>query len=411
MGHRRRSPVRRRQQQADATREEEPPDEHARRRSRAPCSSPSARSGWTAGARRSSNPTCRSSTPTTTSGTDRAARALPARRAAGRPEQRPPHRRDRLPPVLRDAPRRRPRGAAPGRRDRVRQRRRRDERQRRATARPASAPASSATPTCGWASGCRRCWRRTCAPAAGGSAASATSRPGTPRCTPTTASRPVAARRARAARRSGLPRRLRAPGAARPLLRRLAAPPPAPRADGAGAGVPRHARSSSTTSARPLGHRRATPGGATAVFADWSASIRELATCPNVAVKLGGLGMTVIGFGFHEASRAAVLRAAGGRVAALRGDLHRGVRRRPLHVREQLPGRQGGLQLRRVLERLQAPGAGRERDGAGGAVQPHRRRGSTGSTCRRPRRRARPREAEQFAGAAPPAPGGSCMST
>jgi predicted TIM-barrel fold metal-dependent hydrolase len=37
-----------------------------------------------------------------------------------------------------------------------------------------------------------------------------------------------------------------------------------------------------------------------AVFADWSAGIRELATCPNVAVKLGGLGMTMIGFAFHE---------------------------------------------------------------------------------------------------------------
>jgi predicted TIM-barrel fold metal-dependent hydrolase len=36
-----------------------------------------------------------------------------------------------------------------------------------------------------------------------------------------------------------------------------------------------------------------------AVFAAWSASIRELATCPNVCVKLGGLGMTFTGFGFH----------------------------------------------------------------------------------------------------------------
>lgn len=36
------------------------------------------------------------------------------------------------------------------------------------------------------------------------------------------------------------------------------------------------------------------------VFARWSASIRELATCPNVRVKLGGLGMPRAGFGFHE---------------------------------------------------------------------------------------------------------------
>jgi predicted TIM-barrel fold metal-dependent hydrolase len=36
------------------------------------------------------------------------------------------------------------------------------------------------------------------------------------------------------------------------------------------------------------------------VFAEWSAGIRELALCPNVHVKLGGLGMRVFGFGFHE---------------------------------------------------------------------------------------------------------------
>ncbi len=37
-----------------------------------------------------------------------------------------------------------------------------------------------------------------------------------------------------------------------------------------------------------------------AVFADWSARIRELAACPNVAVKLGGLGMKMFGFDVHE---------------------------------------------------------------------------------------------------------------
>jgi predicted TIM-barrel fold metal-dependent hydrolase len=35
------------------------------------------------------------------------------------------------------------------------------------------------------------------------------------------------------------------------------------------------------------------------IFADWSRSIRELATCPNVCVKLGGLGMRISGFGFE----------------------------------------------------------------------------------------------------------------
>lgn len=36
------------------------------------------------------------------------------------------------------------------------------------------------------------------------------------------------------------------------------------------------------------------------VFQQWSAGIRELARRPNVHVKLGGLGMRVSGFGFHE---------------------------------------------------------------------------------------------------------------
>jgi len=36
------------------------------------------------------------------------------------------------------------------------------------------------------------------------------------------------------------------------------------------------------------------------VFARWAASIKELATCRNVYVKLGGLGMRIGGFGFHE---------------------------------------------------------------------------------------------------------------
>jgi predicted TIM-barrel fold metal-dependent hydrolase len=37
-----------------------------------------------------------------------------------------------------------------------------------------------------------------------------------------------------------------------------------------------------------------------AVFADWTARIRELAACPNVHVKLGGLGMRMFGFDVHE---------------------------------------------------------------------------------------------------------------
>jgi len=38
------------------------------------------------------------------------------------------------------------------------------------------------------------------------------------------------------------------------------------------------------------------------VFPGWAASIKALAACPNVYVKLGGLGMRMGGFGFHERS-------------------------------------------------------------------------------------------------------------
>jgi predicted TIM-barrel fold metal-dependent hydrolase len=36
------------------------------------------------------------------------------------------------------------------------------------------------------------------------------------------------------------------------------------------------------------------------VFHDWKRGIAALATCPNVSVKLGGLGMPRCGFGWHE---------------------------------------------------------------------------------------------------------------
>lgn len=37
-----------------------------------------------------------------------------------------------------------------------------------------------------------------------------------------------------------------------------------------------------------------------AIFAAWAGNIRELADCPNVVVKLGGLGMAICGFEFHK---------------------------------------------------------------------------------------------------------------
>src|ERR1700682_1917627 len=35
-------------------------------------------------------------------------------------------------------------------------------------------------------------------------------------------------------------------------------------------------------------------------FVEWKASIREIAKCPNVVVKLGGLAMCLLGYDFHE---------------------------------------------------------------------------------------------------------------
>ena len=110
-------------------------------------------------------------------------------------------------------------------------------------------------------------------------------------------------------------------------LRRLALPPADRRADRPRARLPGRRRSSSTTSAARSASAP-TPASATRSSPPGRASIRELAACPNVCVKLGGLGMRISGFGFHEQADAAVLRGAGRGLAALRRDLHRGLRRR-----------------------------------------------------------------------------------
>jgi predicted TIM-barrel fold metal-dependent hydrolase len=35
-------------------------------------------------------------------------------------------------------------------------------------------------------------------------------------------------------------------------------------------------------------------------FAEWAASVADLARCPNVAMKIGGLGMRLLGFAFRD---------------------------------------------------------------------------------------------------------------
>ena len=44
-------------------------------------------------------------------------------------------------------------------------------------------------------------------------------------------------------------------------------------------------------------------GRAHEVYSEWCGSISELATCPNVVAKLGGINMEVNGFGWHERPR------------------------------------------------------------------------------------------------------------
>ena len=44
-------------------------------------------------------------------------------------------------------------------------------------------------------------------------------------------------------------------------------------------------------------------GKAAEIFAAWRPAITELATCPNVVAKLGGINMEINGFGWHERSR------------------------------------------------------------------------------------------------------------
>ena len=286
---------------------------------------------------------------------DRARLALPARRAAGRPEQRPQHRRDGLPPVRRDVPRRRPGGAAAGRRDRVRQRRRGDERQRRATARPASAPASSATPTCARRARRRPCWRRT-SRAGGGrfrgirhisawDADPAVLQPVLPAaaagCWPTRTS----ARASRAWPRSACPSTPGSTTRSSPSLTDLA------RAFPDTTIVLNHVGG-------PLGDRRLRRAARRGLRRLGGRDPRRWPTCPNVVRQARRAGHA------HQRlrlpRRAASRRPPSALAAAWRPYVETCIEAfgaDALHVREQLPGRQGLLQLRRLLERLQAAGA------------------------------------------------------
>jgi L-fuconolactonase len=95
------------------------------------------------------------------------------------------------------------------------------------------------------------------------------------------------------------------------------------------------------------------------VFPGWRADIKALSACPNVYVKLGGLAMIVNAFDFHLAP----LQPSSGEMAsAWRPYVEACIEkfwRQPLHVRKQLSGRQGRLQLSGAVQRVQATGARR----------------------------------------------------
>ena len=95
----------------------------------------------------------------------------------------------------------------------------------------------------------------------------------------------------------------------------------------------------------PATVRRSSPAGARTFV--------ELAKCPNVILQAWrprhGLGR----FRLPRARHPAVVGRTCRRVATVYRDLHRSLRRQPLHVREQLPAGQAVVRLHRTVERVQ----------------------------------------------------------
>ena len=88
-------------------------------------------------------------------------------------------------------------------------------------------------------------------------------------------------------------------------------------------------------------------------FGLWRDIIRAPGSAAQCRGQVGRTGHGVPGLRVLPRRPARSVVAARRRVEALHRDLHRGLRRGAMHVREQLPGRSGQLQLRRAVERLQ----------------------------------------------------------
>ena len=91
------------------------------------------------------------------------------------------------------------------------------------------------------------------------------------------------------------------------------------------------------------------------VFEEWRTQISKLGQFPNVYIKLGGLGMpSLMGFEMGQQAQAPSSEQL---AQAWRPYIETCIEAfgpRPLDVREQLPGRQGNVQLFKSVERLQA---------------------------------------------------------
>ena len=90
------------------------------------------------------------------------------------------------------------------------------------------------------------------------------------------------------------------------------------------------------------------------VLATWRRGIAAVAACPNVYVKLGGIGMPRTGFDWHARSTPIGSEELAASMAPFMTYCIEQFGPSRQHVREQLPRRQGVLLLQRHVQRLQA---------------------------------------------------------
>ena len=121
----------------------------------------------------------------------------------------------------------------------------------------------------------------------------------------------------------------------------------------------------------PLGYGPYT-GKRREVFAVWKAGVAELAKCPNVVMKLGGMMMRLAAYDYQEnEGHSAIVGRPRYALATLHRAVHGAYRGGSLHVREQFPGGEDGHRMGRPVERVRAQLAARRHVGGreAGALQ------------------------------------------